>query len=322
MPEPYLSVVAPCCNEQAVLPEFHRRAAAACGQVGRDYEIVLVDDGSTDGTWPLLCDLAAEDPHVVAVKLSRNHGHQLALTAGLHVCRGRRVLIIDADCQDPPELLGQMLRIMDDGAEVVYGRRRSRPGDSAFKRATAAAFYRLLERLSPTPIPRDTGDFRLISRRALDVLLRMPERHRFLRGMVSWIGFRQEAIGYDRAQRPGGRTKYPLRTMLRLAVDAITSFSRVPLAAASVLGLGFALFGFGLFVYTLLVKLWGRTVWGWSSIMAAISLLGGVQLVVLGIIGEYLGRLYEQSKDRPLFIIDRIVRGGGGDDAEEPARPA
>lgn len=318
MSEPYLSVVAPCCNEQDVLPEFHRRAAAACRQVGRDYEIVLVDDGSTDGTWPLLCDLAAEDAHLVAVKLSRNHGHQLALTAGLHVCRGRRVLIIDADCQDPPELLGEMLRIMDDGADVVYGRRRSRPGESAFKRATAAVFYRLMERLSPTPIPRDAGDFRLISRRALDVLLRMPECHRFLRGMVSWVGFRQEPIPYDRRQRPGGRTKYPIRAMLRLAVDAITSFSRVPLAVASVLGLLFALFGFGLFVFALAAKLWGRTVWGWSSTMAAISLLGGVQLLVLGIIGEYVGRLYEQSKQRPLFIIDRIVRCGGQVDAEVP----
>ncbi|MFP4054770.1 MAG: glycosyltransferase family 2 protein, partial [Phycisphaerae bacterium] len=209
---PRYSVVAPCYNEEESLPEFLRRTVAACGQVEGSWEIVLVDDGSSDRTWQFITDCAAEDPRVVGVKLSRNHGHQLALSAGLTICRGERVLIIDADLQDPPEALPEMDRLMDaENADVVYGQRGKRAGETIFKRASAAGFYRLINRLSDTSIPVDTGDFRLISRRALDVLMSMPERHRFVRGMVSWIGFTQVPYRYDRDSRYAGDTKYPLR---------------------------------------------------------------------------------------------------------------
>jgi polyisoprenyl-phosphate glycosyltransferase len=308
MSAPYLSVVCPCYNEQDCLSEFHRRAGAACRSTGRTYEIVLVNDGSTDQTWPAMLALADADPCCLCVNLSRNHGHQLALTAGLTLCRGERVLIIDADLQDPPELLAEMLKVMDAGADVVYGQRRRRAGETAFKRASAAFFYRLLDQLTDTPIPRDSGDFRLLSRRALDVLLSMPERHRFLRGMVSWIGFRQEPLPYERDPRHAGRTKYPLRKMLQFAADAVTGFSIKPLAFASLAGVGTSLFAFALFVYSLVSWLGGGTVHGWTSLMAGMALLSSIQLLVLGIIGAYVGRLFEQSKGRPLFVIERVYR--------------
>ena len=308
-----LSVVVPCFNEEDVIAELHRRVTDACRQVGQSYELVLVNDGSTDRTWPRLLELAATDPHLVLVNLSRNFGHQLALSAGLHLCRGRRVLILDADLQDPPELLPEMLRLMDTGAgaDVVYGQRRRREGESAPKLLTATLFYRLIEALTDVPIPRDTGDFRLMSRRALDALLAMPERHRFIRGMVSWIGFRQVPLPYDRRARFAGTTKYPLRKMLRFALDAITAFSIKPLALASWVGIATGLFALGLLAYSFLSWLgWvnGKPEPGWTSLMAAIAILGSVQLLVLGILGEYLGRMYEQAKGRPLFIIEEVVR--------------
>jgi dolichol-phosphate mannosyltransferase len=320
MEVPYLSVVVPCYNESEVLGELHDRLTAVCDGVGRSYEIVLVNDGSKDRTWPLMAELAERDPSVVAVNLARNHGHQLALSAGLSLCRGERVLIIDADLQDPPELLPEMLRIMDGGVDVVYGQRRSREGETALKLVTASLFYRLIEKLSDVPLPRDTGDFRLMSRRALNVLLDMPERHRFIRGMVSWIGFRQEPLLYDRRARAAGTTKYPIRKMLRLSADAITSFSTKPLALASWMGMACGLFATFLGVFTLISWFgwFGRpNVTGWTSLMAAIALLGSVQLLVLGVIGEYLGRLFEQSKGRPLFVIDRVIRSGALPPASE-----
>ena len=304
----HLSVVAPCYNEEEGLLEFHRRVSDVCRRVGRPYEIVLVNDGSVDRTWERMREVASADPHVVLVDLSRNHGHQLALTAGLSVCRGERVLIIDADLQDPPELLPQMLEMMRQGADVVYGQRRTRGGESAFKLITAAVFYLLIERITDTPIPRDTGDFRLVSRRTLDVLITMPERHRFIRGMVSWIGFRQEPLLYDRDKRYAGETKYPIRKMLRFAMDAVTAFSVKPLALASIMGFGFAGIAAALSVYAVIGWLFFKTVSGWTSLMVIVSLLGSAQLLVLGILGEYLGRLYEQSKNRPLFVIRDIVR--------------
>lgn len=306
---PEISVVAPCYNEEAVLAEFHRRVAAVCEGLGRSWELVLVDDGSKDRTWPIMIELADQDAHLVMVKLSRNHGHQLALTAGLSVCRGQRILIMDADLQDPPELLPKMLEMMDQGVEVVYGQRRGRKGESTFKLATASLFYRLIARMSDVNIPRDAGDFRLISRKALEVLAAMPERHRFIRGMVAWIGLRQEPILYDRDPRYAGQTKYPVRKMVRFAIDAITSFSIRPLTMAIWLGLLTALFSLGLLGYALVSWLCFETVHGWTSMLAAIGVLGSVQLFVLGIMGQYLGRLYEQAKGRPLFIVDRIYRG-------------
>src|SRR5678815_924799 len=215
--KPALSVVAPCFNEEGVLPEFLARVAAVLDRVGGTAEIVVVDDGSRDGTWPVMADAARRDGRIVAVRLMRNHGHQLALPAGLTLCRGERVLIIDADLQDPPELLPDMMALMDQGADVVYGQRRQRDGESLFKRATAAAFYRLIGRMTDVEIPLDAGDFRLITRRVLDLLTAMPERHRFVRGMVAWIGGKQVPLPYDRKARVAGESKYPLANMLRFA---------------------------------------------------------------------------------------------------------
>jgi glycosyltransferase involved in cell wall biosynthesis len=306
---PDISVVAPCYNEEAVLHEFYRRLTAVADSLGLTFEIVLIDDGSRDRTWDVMQTLSASDPRLVCVKLSRNHGHQLALTAGLTMCRGKRILVIDADLQDPPELLPQMLELMNQGAEVVYGQRRQRAGESTVKLATASIFYRCLNRLTDVPIPKDTGDFRLISRRVLDLFLAMPERQRFIRGMISWLGFRQVPLLYDRDPRYAGETKYPMRKMCRLAVDAVTSFSTRPLVLASVLGLLFSTVAFGLLGYAIFSWLFLDTVPGWTSNMVVITLLGGIQLLVLGIQGEYIGRLYEQAKGRPLFLIDQVVSG-------------
>jgi glycosyltransferase involved in cell wall biosynthesis len=307
---PALSVVAPCYNEQEVLPEFVRRVGAVLDGIGGPSEIVLVDDGSGDRTWQVMTEAAARDPRVVAVRLMRNHGHQLALTAGLSVCRGERILIIDADLQDPPELLPDMMALMErEGADVVYGQRRNRDGESLFKRASAAAFYRLIGRMTDVDIPLDAGDFRLVTRRVLDLLVAMPERHRFVRGMVAWIGGRQVALPYDRKARAAGESKYPLSKMLRFAADAITAFSVVPLMASMTIGWVMAAVGFAFFVYSIVGWTFGHTLPGWTSLMAAVGLLGGMQFLMLGIIGAYLGRLYDQSKGRPLFMIRDIVGG-------------
>jgi dolichol-phosphate mannosyltransferase len=315
---PELSVVAPCYNEADVLAELVGRVERVCRALGRTFEIVLVDDGSRDATWPTMAALRHKHPEVVAVKLSRNHGHQLALSAGLSICRGHRILIIDADLQDPPELLTDMMQIMDGGADVVYGQRRKRAGEGPLKKFTASGFYRLIRRLSDVPIPPDTGDFRLLSRRALDVILAMPERHRFIRGMVAWIGFRQEPLVYDRAPRAAGTTKYNYRKMVRFALDAITGFSVRPLQLASLAGCLSGIVAVGVLGYALVSWAFFQTVSGWTSLIAVVALLGSVQLFVLGIIGEYLGRLYVQAQGRPLFVIERIE---GGAAAEVEAAP-
>lgn len=307
----FLSCVIPCYNEEESLPELYARVMPVLRSAAVDgFELVLVNDGSRDRTWSLMEDLSSRDHAVVAVNLARNHGHQLALTAGLRVCRGDLILVLDADLQDPPELLPDMIAMLDrEGADVVYGRRRARSGETFFKKASAAAFYRFLGWLAEVDIPPDTGDFRLMTRRVLDVLNAMPEQHRFIRGMISWIGFRQVPFFYDRAPRFAGETKYPLSKMIRFAVDAITGFSISPLRLASVLGAFTGALAVLLFFYTLVAWLADDTVRGWSSIMATILLFGSAQMVVLGIMGEYLGRLYLQSKNRPLYIIAEVKRG-------------
>ena len=316
---PSLSVVSPCYNEEGSLAELQRRLTEVCREVaGDDYEIVLIDDGSSDRTREIIAEMADTDPHVIGVMLSRNHGHQLALSAGLHVCRGERILIVDADLQDPPELLGEMMRLMDDGADVVYGQRGERRGETAFKKFSAAAFYRLLNRLVDIQIPVDTGDFRLMSRRALDELNRMPEQHRFIRGMVSWLGFKQVALKYERHERFAGETKYPFRKMLRFAIDAITGFSTLPLRGAIYLGFVTALIGLIALGYTGYSYFTGIAIQGWTTLMLVVLILGSAQLFVLGVLGEYLGRLYMQSKNRPLFIIERIERN----QSETTAKPS
>ena len=304
-----LSIVAPCFNEADSLPEFYRRVREVCCSTPcKSYEIVLVDDGSRDATWTIMSGMARSDPNVVAIKLSRNHGHQLALTAGLQYCRGERVLIIDADLQDPPELLPAMLKLMDESrAEVVYGKRRLRAGETRLKIFTAAKFYRLLQRLTDVPIPEDSGDFRLMSRRAVDVLNDMPEHYRFIRGMVSWIGMKQLPFVYDRSERFAGETKYPISKMIRFAIDAITGFSIVPLRVASFLGVSVGLIGLLLLTYTLGSWAFGRVVEGWTSLSSIFLIVSSAQLLVLGCIGEYLGRLYVESKHRPLFVVEDTV---------------
>ena len=267
-----------------------------------------------DNLWHLaVADRLVEaDPRLVAVNLSRNHGHQLALTAGLDICNGETILIIDADLQDPPELLPEMMRVMrDEQADVVYGVRRSRAGETAFKRATAHGFYRLLSRATEVDIPLDAGDFRLMSRRALDALLSMPEQARFIRGMVAWIGFKQVPILYNREMRFAGETKYPLRKMLRFAFDALTGFSSAPLKLASHAGLALALGSVLLIAYIGYGWLAGRSIPGWTSLMLVVVILGAVQMFVLALMGEYIGRLYNESKRRPLYIVSEIAAANG-----------
>jgi len=307
-----LSIVVPCFNEEACLPALHERLSkAARTAVGDDYEIVLVNDGSRDGSWSLMRDMATNEGHVVAVNLSRNHGHQLALTAGLDLCRGETILIIDADLQDPPELLPAMLETMrSDGADVVYGVRRSRSGETAFKRATAHGFYRLLSRATEVDIPVDAGDFRLMSRRALDALLAMPEQARFIRGMVAWIGFRQVPFAYDRQERFAGVTKYPLKKMMRFALDALTGFSSAPLKLASHVGLALSIGSVILILYIAYAWAAGRNIQGWTSLMLVVVVIGAVQMFVLALMGEYIGRLYNESKRRPLYIVQEVAGNG------------
>jgi len=317
-PRPRLSIVAPCYNEEAGLEEFHRRMTAAANETaGSDYELILVNDGSADRTWQIMLELAKRDPQLVAVNLSRRHGHQRAMTAGLHSCRGDRVLTIDSDLQDPPELLGEMWRLMDRvEADVVYGQRRERQGETVLKRGTAALFYRLLRRLADSDMPVDAGDFRLMSRKVLDILNSMPEQQRFIRGMVSWIGLRQVALAYDRAPRTTGSSNYSLGRMFGLAFDALTSFSIMPLRLASYLGMILGFLSLLMLGYTLGSWAFGHVVEGWTSLSTLILLLGSMQLILFGLLGEYVGRLYLESKRRPLFVIDEIRTG------ENAAMPA
>jgi dolichol-phosphate mannosyltransferase len=304
--KPRLSVVVPCFNEEDCLSElYHRVSEAARTAVGEDYELVMVDDGSRDNTWAMMRDLARQDRHVLALRLSRNHGHQLALSAGLDMCRGDLILIIDADLQDPPELLGRMMERMEaEEADVVYAARTRRQGETLAKRLSAKLFYRLLSAASDgTPIPLDTGDFRLMSRRALDVLQSMPEEARFIRGMVAWIGFKQVPFEYERDERFAGETNYPFIKMMRLALDAFTGFSSLPLRLASYAGMLFTLLAIVLTVYSVGEWITGSVVAGWTSLIVVVLVMGAVQLFVLGVLGQYLGRLYTQSKNRPLYII-------------------
>jgi dolichol-phosphate mannosyltransferase len=300
-----LSIVVPCYNEEAVLGELHRRLVSVLEQVGGSGgEIVYVDDGSADQTSSMLRQLQHDEPRVRVVSLSRNFGHQIAVTAGLEHSSGDAVVIIDADLQDPPEVIPEMLARWQDGYQVVYGLRARRAGETTFKLWTAKAFYRLINRVSEVEIPLDVGDFRLIDRQVVDVLLAMPERDRFLRGMISWVGFRQVAVIYDRAARHAGETKYSLVKMLRFAVDSVISFSFAPLRLAIWVGFAAIIAAVAGIVYALIIRIYTTTwVRGWASIFTAVLFLGGVQLVTLGIVGEYVGRIYAEVKLRPLYVV-------------------
>jgi polyisoprenyl-phosphate glycosyltransferase len=302
---PLLSVVVPCANEEAVLFETHRRLTEVLSSIpSLAFEILYVDDGSTDATPSLLRKLQRTDGRVRVIRLSRNFGHQVAITAGMEHATGDAVVVIDADLQDPPEVIAEFVEQWRQGNEVAYGVRSERDGETAFKLWTAKLFYRLIGRLSETSIPLDTGDFRLMDRVVVDALLAMPERDRFIRGMVSWLGFSQVAVPYRRAPRLAGKTKYPLFKMIRFAMDGIVSFSTTPLRLATYLGFAVSgLAGLGI-LYALYVRLFQNNwVQGWTSIAIAVLFLGGVQLICLGIIGEYLGRTYGESKRRPLYVV-------------------
>ncbi|MBM2293528.1 glycosyltransferase family 2 protein [Sulfitobacter pseudonitzschiae] len=303
-----ISVVVPCMNEEASIPHLVERLAQAVAPYQDRAEILLVDDGSTDGTWAAIQTAQQTCKHLRGLRLSANRGHQVALTAGLEAAQGERIFMLDADLQDPPELLGDMMGMMDRGYDVVYGRRCERQGETVFKRATAWAFYRVLNAMSDVDIPRDTGDFRLVSRKALDAVLSMPERARFVRGMFAWAGFRQIGIEYTRAPRAMGETKYPLRKMVRFAVDAMTAFSTKPLKFAT--RMSFASLGFSalMMIYVLHSLIVHQTAPGWASVVLAISLFSGVQLLTLGILGEYIGRLYVEAKNRPLYFVSEDTR--------------
>jgi dolichol-phosphate mannosyltransferase len=304
-----LSVVIPVYNEEAGLAALVERVTASAQAIFADrYELILINDGSKDASWAAICAHADRDPRIVAINLSRNHGHQLALTAGLTQVRGEIVFVLDADLQDPPELLGPMLEKVRAGYDVVYGQRIKRHGETAFKRGTAALFYRMLGSMVDTPIPRDTGDFRLMTRRVVDQLNAMPERYRFIRGLVSFVGFNQIAFPYERDARLVGETNYPLSKMVALAIDAVTSFSVVPLRFASHLGMLFGIAGLVSLIWVVGVWMQGGTVQGWASLAALILIMGSVQLLVLGVFGEYLGRMYMEAKRRPLFIISEVRR--------------
>jgi glycosyltransferase involved in cell wall biosynthesis len=306
-----LSIVVPCFNEETGLQELVRRCCeSAAAAVGERYELILVDDGSTDGTWRTITSQIDRHKNIVAIKLSRNYGHQVALTAGLSAVKGRIVFVVDADLQDPPELLGDMLKKMNDSAaDVVYGQRRSRPGDSWFKTATASLFYRLLERSTDILIPVDAGDFRLMSRRISDIVAQMPERDRFIRGMVASVGFKQVAFPYDRQERYAGSTKYPLLKMIQFATDAFLGFSMVLLRFSSIAAFALLLALIGVAVYSIYAWAYLEVVPGWTSIMITIIVVSLFQLITLSVIGEYVGRIYLSTKNRPLFIIDAVERG-------------
>jgi dolichol-phosphate mannosyltransferase len=303
-----LSVTIPCYNEEAGLPELHRRVTATCkAVVGEDYEVILVNDGSRDGTWDTIQALSAADPHVIGVDLSRNFGHQAALTAALTLATGKRIFILDADLQDPPELLGEMMKMMDAGADVVYGKRRSRAGETKRKKATAKVFYRLLAAMIDFDIPTDAGDFRLMSRRVLEALLSMPEAHRFIRGMVSWIGFVQVPLEYDRQSRYAGETGYTFAKMINFALDAITAFSAKPLRIGLYAGMGLVGLSMLGILYSLISWAFFSTQPGWTSLIITVMLLGGAQIFMLALIGEYVSRTFVQTKARPLYFLREIV---------------
>ena len=302
-----ISIVVPCFNEQEEFEETNRRLKAVMSQLPIEqyqYEIIYINDGSNDQTLSLIKQALTEDKHLKCLSFSRNFGHQIAITAGLDACKGDAAVVIDADLQDPPSVILEMINLWENGYDVVFGKRKDRVGESSFKLLTAKYFYKLINRLSDVDIPRDTGDFRLMDRNALNQFLQMRESYRFVRGMVAWIGFNQTFVEYDRESRFAGQTKYPLKKMLRLASDAILSFSNTPLKIATFVGFITSIAAFIGIVYSLYVRLFTKSwVEGWTFLMIAILLIGGIILLVLGIIGEYVGRIYGEIKQRPLYIV-------------------
>ena len=304
MPRPVLSVVLPIYNEEAVIPELDRRLRAFLGEIGVDWEIIFVDDGSKDASPELLRAMCASEERYRLISFSRNFGHQMAITAGVDYARGEAVVVMDADLQDPPEVVAEMVAKWREGFDVVYGVREKRENESIFKRLTAAIFYRLLRAFVGVAIPLDTGDFRLMSRRVVLTLRSLRETNRFVRGMVAWVGFKQTAVTYVRKGRFAGETHYPLRKMIRFALDGIASFSTLPLRLATLLGLlsgvgGLVVAGWAIYIHFFNAS----AVAGWTTIIVAVALASSAQLLMVGILGEYLGRVYEEVKRRPLYLV-------------------
>jgi glycosyltransferase involved in cell wall biosynthesis len=303
------SIIAPIYNEYDNLPELYRRVKQVMDSTGETWELILVDDGSSDHSTERICELAEKDPLIRPVIFARNFGHQIAVTAGLDYARGEAVIIIDADLQDPPEVILELAKKWKDGYEVVYAVRAERQGESWFKLLTASLFYRLIYRITDVKIPMDTGDFRLIDRKVVDVMNNMREKHRFLRGMGAWVGFRQIGVEYKREARFSGETKYPFKKMLKLALNAITGFSYFPLQVATYFGFVSA----GIAILTIPVVVIGRlngtqAFYGQATTLIAVLFLGGVQLISLGVLGEYIGRIYDEVKGRPLYIVREAPR--------------
>lgn len=314
-----LTVLVPCFHDEGNVDALLARLTSACERSAADFEILLIDDGSRDGTWQAISAASERDARVRGIRLSRNHGHQIAVSAGLRHARGRRVLIIDSDLEDPPELLPEMMRLMDEGIDNVYGVRLSREGVPLWKRACYRAFYRTLTFFAGCDIPEDSGDFRLLSRRVVDHLNAMPEQTRFLRGMVSWLGFPSAPFPYHRERRHAGHSGYTLRKLFLFAVDGITSFSITPLRLATMLGLLMSgLWILGIVYVAVSVLLLGAPVSGWASLIIAVLLVGSVQLLVMGVFGEYLGRMFLEAKRRPLYVIRDVAGGVGRDAADGP----
>lgn len=301
------SIVAPVFNEEETLPHFYKHVVEVMEGQTEPFELVLVNDGSRDGSYRIMQELHVQDPRVRVINFSRNFGHQIAISAGLDYARGQAVIILDADLQDPPEVIPALIARWKEGAEVVYAQRTKREGETRFKLLTAAAFYRLIERITAIRIPRNTGDFRLLDRRVVDVLISMREHHRFMRGLSAWVGFRQEAVPYERHERFAGTTKYPLNKMIRFSLDAITSFSYVPLQLAA--SFGFLLAGLSLvgIIIAIILRLFTGAIVGQASTLILVLFLGGIQLIFLGIIGEYLGRIYDEVRARPLYIVHDVL---------------
>ena len=305
-PRPAISVIVPVFNEEAVISEFYRRMTAVFESIAEQWEMVCVNDGSSDASLSMLLAMREQDARIKIVDFSRNFGQQLALTAGMDYAQGDAVVIIDADLQDPPELIEDMIAKWREGYEVVYAVRADRRGESRFKMWTASAFYRLLHRITDVEIPVNTGEFRLMDRQVVLAMRRLREQHRFMRGLSSWVGFRQIGIEYQRAERFAGDTKYPLSKMLRLTLDAITSFSYIPLRLSTYFGFFLALLSLLGIIVTMVLRLSGNNAFiGQASTLVAVLFLGGIQLIFLGIIGEYLARIYDDVKARPLYIVSR-----------------
>ncbi len=314
-----VSIVSPVYQEEEGIEEFHRRLVASMEGIDDDlaFEVVYVNDGSKDRSLDLLEKIAADDDRVRVVDLSRNFGHQVALSAGVDHARGDAVVVIDSDLQDPPEVIPEMIQRWRDGFKVVYGVRTSRAGETRFKLLTSKIYYGLMDRISEVPLPRQAGDFRLLDRKVVDVLDQMPERNRYVRGMVAWVGFPQCAVEYERDARFAGSTNYTLGRMVRLALDGLTSFSDRPLRLATQLGVIVMALSFAVAAWTIVASLFdlGTSSRGWSSLMAVVLLLGGVQLLCIGVLGEYVGRVYRETKGRPLYVVNEVIGPEGRDDA-------